>query len=102
MANLFLDRWFGNGAGVRCYGWFSMSFASWWLYRVCGYRIPLWVLLRVLVPTAAAVPVVLLLSGRHVLLIVTAAAAAYLATSLGVGPVKWSTLTAMRAKKVMA
>ena len=103
--NLFLDRWFGAiGAGVAlvCTELFGMTFASWWLYRVCGYRIPLLFLPRVLVPTAAAVAVLPLLSGRHVLLIVTAAAAAYLATSLGAGPVKWSTLTAMRAKKVMA
>lgn len=103
--NLLLDRWFGAvGAGIAlvCAELFGMTFASWGLRRECGYRIPLLFLLRVLGPTAAAVAVVPLLSGRHVLLIVTVAAAVYLATSLGFGPVKWSTLTAMRGKKVMA
>jgi O-antigen/teichoic acid export membrane protein len=103
--NLALDGRFGAvGAGVAlvCTELFGMAFASWWLRRQCGYRTPLVFMLRVLVPTAASVVVVLLLSGVHVLLVVTVAAAAYLATSLGIGPVKWSTVAAMRAKKVIA
>jgi hypothetical protein len=78
-----------------------MTFASWWLYRLCGYRIPLLFLLRVLVPTAAAVPAVLL-SGQHVILAVTAAAVTYLVASMAIGPIKWSTLASMRGKQVMA
>ena len=35
-------------------------------------------------------------------LIVTAAFAAYLATSMAVGPIKWSTLAAVRRQRVMA
>jgi hypothetical protein len=58
-------------------------------------------LVRVLVPTATSVAVVLLLTGHHVVLIVATAAAAYLVTIMAIGPVDWSTVASMRRMQVM-
>lgn len=101
--NLALDGRYGAvGAGVALVATelFGLVFASWRLRRECGYRDPGEFLLRVSVPTAASVTVVLLLSGQHVALILAAAGAAYLAVSMTVGPVKWSMLTALFRKQV--
>jgi hypothetical protein len=57
-------------------------------------------LVRVLVPTAASVAVVLL-TGHQVVLVVATAAAAYLVTIMAIGPVDWSTVASMRRKQVM-
>lgn len=103
--NIALDGRFGAvGAGVAlvCTELGGMAFASWRLRRRCGYRTPVRFLLRVLVPTLASVLVAVLLSGQQVVLILLAAAAAYLAVSMAVGPVKWSTLTAPFAKQGVA
>lgn len=100
--NLALDGPFGAvgaGAALLCTELFGTVMSSWWLHRQCGYRTPLVFLLRVLVPTAASVAVVLLLWGQHVVLVVAAAAAAYLAVGLVIGPVKWSTVASMRGKQ---
>jgi O-antigen/teichoic acid export membrane protein len=102
--NLVLDSRFGAvGAGITlvCTELFGMVLASWRLSRHCGYRTPVKFLLRVLAPTVVSVVVALLLSGQHVVLIVSAAAAAYLAISLTIGPVTWSTVTSMRQKQVI-
>lgn len=102
--NFALDGRFGAvGAGVAlvCTELFGAVIASWWLRRRCGYRTPTPFLLRTLAPTAASVVVVLLLSGQHVIQIVVAGAVAYLGTSMAIGPVKWSTLAALRRKRVM-
>jgi O-antigen/teichoic acid export membrane protein len=103
--NLALGRRFGavGAAGALvCTELCGVMLASWWLHRRCGYRTPVMFLLRVLVPTAASVAVVVLLSGQHVVLAVTAAAVTYLVVSMAIGPVKWSTLASMRGKQVMA
>jgi len=103
--NLALARRFGAvGAAVALVytELLGVMVASWWLHRRCGYRTPVMFLLRVLVPTAASVAVVVLLSGQHVILAVTAAAVTYLVVSMAIGPVKWSTLVSMRRKQVMA
>lgn len=103
--NLVLDGRYGAvGAGVALVATelFGMLFARWRLRRECGYRDPGWFLLRVLVPTAASVLVVLLLSGQHVVLILAAAGAVYLAVSMVVGPVKWSMMTGLFGKQVAA
>jgi len=103
--NLALARRFGAvGAAVAlvCTELCGVLLASWWLHRRCGYSTPVMFLLRVLVPTAASVGLVVLLSGQHVVLVVTAAAVTYLVVSMAIGPVKWSTLASMRGKQVMA
>jgi O-antigen/teichoic acid export membrane protein len=103
--NLFLDRPFGAvGAGLALVGTelFGMVIATWRLRRECDYRTPVAFLLRLLVPTVSCLAVALLLSGHHVVLIVTAAAATYLAISAAFGPLTWSTLTALRQRRVIA
>lgn len=87
----------GPGIALACTEFFNMVISTWWLHRRCGYRTPVTFLLRVLIPTGASVIVTLLLTGHHVVLILAAAAAVYLATSAAVGPLKWSTLTSLRA-----
>lgn len=102
--NVFLDSRFGAvGAGITlvCTELFGMVLASWRLHRRCGYRTPVKFLLQVLAPTVVSAATALLLSGHHVVFIVCAAAAAYLATSLMIGPVTWSTVTSMRQKQVI-
>lgn len=102
--NLFLDSRFGAvGAGISlvCTELFGFVITSWWLHRQCGYRTPALFALRALVPTAAACVVAVLLAGLHVIAVLSAAAAAYLAVSLVAGPVKWSTLDALRRKQVV-
>jgi O-antigen/teichoic acid export membrane protein len=103
--NLALDGRYGAvGAGVAvvCAELSHMVIASWWLQRQCSYRTPVMFMLRLLAPTAASVVVALLLSGEHVLLSLTAAFAVYLAANMAVGPVRWSTLVALRGHRVMA
>lgn len=103
--NITLDGRFGAvGAGVAlvCTELMGMTCASWRLRSQCGYRTPVRFLLRVLVPAAASVLVVLLLSGQHVMLILLIAAGTYLGVSMAVGPVKWSTLTALFPKQGVA
>jgi O-antigen/teichoic acid export membrane protein len=103
--NVALDGRFGAvGAGIAvvCTELSRMVIASWWLRRHSGYRTPATFLLRLLAPTAASAVVVLLLSGQHVLLTGTAAFAVYLAVSMAVGPVKWSTFAALYRQRVMA
>jgi O-antigen/teichoic acid export membrane protein len=103
--NLLLDKPFGAvGAGLSLVGTelFGMVLASWWLRRECDYRTPVAFLLRLAVPTAAAVAAALLLSGRPVALIVAVAAAAYLVTSAAVGPVNWSKFASLLEKQVLA
>jgi O-antigen/teichoic acid export membrane protein len=92
----------GPGIALVCTELVGLVINSRWLHRQCGYRTPVRFLLRVLVPTALSVAVAVLLSGQHVVLVVTAAAVTYLAASMVIGPVKWSTLTSMRGKQVMA
>ena len=102
--NLLLDSRFGAvGAGVAlvCTEVFGLALADWRLRRHCGYRTPLMFLLRVLFPTAAGVSVALMFSGHHVVFVVAAAAAVYLVVSLAIGPVTWSTLTALSQKQVV-
>lgn len=104
MLNLALASRFGAvGAGLAlvCTELFNMAIAGWWLRHACGYRTPVLFLLRVLVPTGASVAVTLLLSGHQVLVIVAAAAAVYLGVNATIGPVSWSTLTALRRKQVV-
>ena len=103
--NLALDSRLGAvGAGVAlvCTEVVGTVMASRWLHRQCGYRTPVMFLLRVVVPTAPSVAVAVLLSGQHVVLVVTAAAVTYLAASMVIGPVKWSTVASMRGEQVMA
>lgn len=103
--NLLLVKRFGAvGAAVAlvCTELLGVIVSSWWLHRRCGYRTPLMFLLRVLLPTAASVGTALALSGQHVIVAVAAAAVTYLTVSMVIGPVKWSTLVAMRGKQVMA
>jgi O-antigen/teichoic acid export membrane protein len=102
--NLLVDGRFGAvgaAAALACTELLGMALASWWLRRHCGYRPPVLFLLRLVAPTAAGVAVALLLSGQHVLLTVTAAAIAYLATSMTIGPVNWSTVASIRRKQVL-
>ena len=103
--NLALDSRLGAvGAGVAlvCTELVGTVMASRCLHRQCGYRTPVMFLLRLVVPTAPSVAVAVLLAGQHVVLAVTAAAVTYLAASMAIGPVKWSTLASMRGKQVMA
>ena len=86
----------GAAAALVCTEVMGMVFASWWLRRQCGYRTPVVFLLRVLAPTAFSVAVAVLLSGHHVLLVGAAAVAAYVAANIAIGPVRLSTLAAMR------
>ncbi|ORW02961.1 flippase [Mycobacterium kyorinense] len=102
--NMALDGRFGAvGAGIAlvCTELFGVAIAGWWLHRQCGYRTPVPFLLRMLAPVGASIGVVLLLSGRHVVLVVAATAAAYLAVSLAIGPLRWSTVTAMRDRQAV-
>ncbi len=103
--NVALDGRFGAvGAGVAvlCTELFGVLIASWWLRRQCDYRTPVMFLLRLLGPTAASAAVALLLAGQHVLVMCAAAAAAYLAANMAIGPVTWSTLAAIRDRRVNA
>jgi O-antigen/teichoic acid export membrane protein len=103
--NLALDGSFGAvgaGAAVVCTELFGLVTASWCLKRECDYRTPVMFLLRLLVPIAASAVVALLLCHQHVAISCTTAGAAYLAASMAFGPVKWSTLAALRGKRVMA
>jgi O-antigen/teichoic acid export membrane protein len=103
--NFALDGRYGAvGAGIAlvCMEVSRMLIVSWWLRRQCGYRTPVVFLLRLLTPLAASVGVALLLADHHVVLRLTAACVAYLATSMAVGPIKWSTLAAVRRQGVMA
>jgi O-antigen/teichoic acid export membrane protein len=105
LLNLVLAGRFGAvGAGISlvCTELFSVLAASWQLRRRCGYREPLTFLLRILVPTAASVAVVLLLPGYHVVLVLALAAAVYLAINVAFGPVKWSMLASLTGKAVPA
>jgi O-antigen/teichoic acid export membrane protein len=97
--NLVLASRYGAvGAGITlvCTELFSVAAASWQLHRKCGYREPLTFVLRLLVPTAASVAVVLLLPHLYVVALLLLAAAVYLVVNLAIGPVKWSMLTALR------
>ena len=85
-----------------CTELFGTAAASWQLRRRCGYRAPTKFLLRVLIPTAASVAVVLLLPGLHVVLVLAIAAAVYLAVNMAIGPVNWSTLTSLLRKTAPA
>jgi O-antigen/teichoic acid export membrane protein len=103
--NLVLAGRFGAvGAGVTlvCTELLGMLVASWQLRRRCGYRTPVKFLLRVLLPTAASVAVVLLLPGLHVVLVLAIAAVVYLALNMAIGPVNWSMLTSLTRKKMPA
>lgn len=103
--NVALDGRYGAvGAAIAlvCMEVSRMLISSWWLRRQCGYRTPAVFLLRLLMPLAAGVAVALLLADHHVVLRCAAAFAAYLATSMAVGPIKWSTLAAVRRQGVMA
>jgi len=103
--NFALDGRYGAvGAGIAlvCMEVSRMLISSWWLRRQCGYRTPVVFLLRLLTPLAAGVTVALLLADDHVVLRCTAAFAAYLATSLAIGPIKWSSLAALRGQRAMA
>ena len=103
--NVLLARQFGAvgaAAALVCTELFGIVFATWWLHRPCGYRAPVVFLLRVLAPTAVSAAVVVLLSGVHVLLVILAAFVAYLVANLVLGPVGWSTLSAMRRQRLMA
>lgn len=105
MLNLVLAGRFGAvGAGVTlvCTELFSMLAASWRLRRRCGYREPTTFLLRLLVPTAASVAIVLLLPGLHVVLVLVLAAAVYLAVNITIGPLKWSMLASLTGKAMPA
>ncbi|EUA85994.1 putative membrane protein [Mycobacterium ulcerans str. Harvey] len=73
-----------------------MTIASWWLHRQCGYHTPVLFLLRLSVPTAASVAVVLPLAGHHVIVVLAAAAVAYLAINAAIGPLTWSTMASLR------
>ncbi|MCT7660159.1 oligosaccharide flippase family protein [Mycobacterium deserti] len=74
---------------------FGMVFASVRL-RECGYRTPFGFLLRTLGPVAMTVMVVIVLRHHHVLVAGTVAIATYLAGNLALGPVRMSTLSALR------
>lgn len=103
--NVVLDGRFGAvgaGAALVCTELFGAAIAGWWLHRQCGYRTPVPFLLRMLAPVGVSVGVGVLLSGRHVVLVVAATAAAYLAVSLAIGPLRLSTVTAMRDRQVAA
>ncbi|MEM6105872.1 flippase [Mycobacterium sp. 050272] len=103
--NLVLAPRFGAvGAGITlvCTELFSVAAASWQLRRKSGYREPLAFVLRLLVPTAASVAVVLLLPHLHVVVVLLLAAAVYLIANLAIGPVKWSMLASLTGKKIPA
>jgi O-antigen/teichoic acid export membrane protein len=86
----------GAAAALVCTELFGMAFASWWLGRKCGYRTPVAFLMRTMVPAAVTVAVVLAVSGQHVLVVGTLALVAYAATNVVFGPVRASTLSAIR------
>ena len=92
----------GAGAALVCTELFSVVAASWQLRRRCGYREPATFVLRLLVPTAASVAVVLLLPHLHVVAVLALAAALYLAVNMAVGPVKWSMLATLTRKTMPA
>jgi O-antigen/teichoic acid export membrane protein len=89
----------GAGAAMILTELLAIAAASWGLHRVCGYRMPVKFLMRVLVPTTVSAAVVLLLSGWHVLIVGGAAVAAYVLTNLMIGPLTWSVLSKMRGEK---
>ena len=86
----------GAGLALVCTEVFGLIFASWWLKKQTGYRTPAAFLARTLVPAAATVAVVYALSGYHVLLVAAAAVVTYLGVNMVVGPVRASTLSALR------
>jgi O-antigen/teichoic acid export membrane protein len=89
----------GAGAAMILTELLAVAATSWGLHRVCGYRMPVKFLMRVLVPTTVSAAVVLLLSGWHVLIVGGAAVAAYVLTNLMIGPLTWSVLSKMRGEK---
>lgn len=88
----------GAAAALVCTEVFGLAITTWWMRRRIGYRSPTAFLLRTLLPTSVSVAVVPLLSGQHVIVTIAAAATVYLATSMAFGPVRWSTVAAMRGK----
>ncbi|MCG5433891.1 flippase [Mycobacterium sp. MYCO198283] len=84
----------GAGTALICTELFGMAIASTRLHRVCGYRPPAGYALRVLVPAAAAAAAAVLLAHQHVLVSAGAAVAVFAATTLAVGPIRLSTVTA--------
>ncbi|MET4611302.1 O-antigen/teichoic acid export membrane protein [Rhodococcus sp. PvR044] len=92
----------GAGAALVCTEVFGLLIATWQLGRNCGYRTPGTFLLRLLVPSAVSVAVVLALSDQHVLVTGAAAAASYLLTNLAVGPVTARTIRSIRGGDVIS
>ena len=86
----------GAAMALVCTEIFGMVIASWRLHTQCGYRTPIAFLVRTLVPAAVTVAVVVVLSGQHVLVVGTLAVMAYLAANVVFGPVRASTLSAIR------
>lgn len=95
---LLIGRYGAVGAAIAlvCTEVFGMIFASWRLSSQCGYRTPFAFLLRTLGPTAVTVAATLALSGLHVLIVGTVAIATYLVANFALGPVRASTLSALR------
>lgn len=86
----------GAAAALVCTEVFGMVFATWRLSRQCGYRTPYGFLARTLGPAGVTVVVVIVLSHQQVLVAGALAVAAYLAANLALGPVRMSTLSALR------
>jgi O-antigen/teichoic acid export membrane protein len=97
--NVYLGAKFGAvgaAAALVCTEVFGMVFASWWLRMQCGYRTPIAFLVRTLGPIAVTVAVVLAMSDTHLLMVGIAAIVAYLAANIVLGPVRASTLLALK------